>query len=123
MRPGPRRSLTHAEILDAAFDLLEAKGFEAVSVRGVAGSLGITPTALYTYYPSKNALLRGMVEHLLARLDVGETADPAPAPTPAQERPTSPTRPWSRRRVPASCASPSRSANCSRDTRAPSGSS
>lgn len=71
MRPGPRRSLTHAEILDAAFDLLEAKGFAAVSVRGVAGSLGITPTALYTYYPSKNALLRGMVEHLLARLDLG----------------------------------------------------
>ena len=71
MRPGPRRSLTHAEILDAAFDLLEAKGFAAVSVRGVAGALGITPTALYTYYPSKNALLRGMVEHLLARLDFG----------------------------------------------------
>lgn len=72
MRPGPRRSLTHAEILDTAFELLEAKGYAAVSVRGVAGVLGITPTALYTYYPSKNALLRGMVEHLLARLDVGE---------------------------------------------------
>ena len=71
MKPGPRRSLTHAEILDVAFDLLEAKGFAAVSVRGVAGALGITPTALYTYYPSKNALLRGMVEHLLARLDPG----------------------------------------------------
>jgi TetR/AcrR family tetracycline transcriptional repressor len=70
MRPGPRRSLTNAEILDVAFDLLEAKGFAAVSVRGVAGALGITPTALYTYYPSKNALLRGMVEHLLARLDI-----------------------------------------------------
>ncbi|RZS63700.1 TetR family transcriptional regulator [Agromyces ramosus] len=73
MRPGPRRSLTHAEILDVAFDLLEAKGFAAVSVRGVASGLGLTPTALYTYYPSKNALLRGMVEHLLARLDPGET--------------------------------------------------
>ena len=74
MRPGPRRSLTHTEILDAAFDLLEVKGFAAVSVRGVAGSLGITPTALYTYYSSKNALLRGMVEHLLARLDLGADA-------------------------------------------------
>ena len=72
MRPGPRRSLTHAEILDVAFDLLEARGFAAVSVRGVASGLGLTPTALYTYYPSKNALLRGMVEHLLARLDPGE---------------------------------------------------
>ena len=79
MRPGPRRSLTHAEILDVAFDLLEAKGFAAVSVRGVASGLGLTPTALYTYYPSKNALLRGMVEQLLARLDPGEagTADAA----------------------------------------------
>ena len=74
MRPGPRRSLTHAEILAAAFDLLETKGFAAVSVRGVAGSLGITPTALYTYYRSKRALLRGMIEHLLARLDFGEAA-------------------------------------------------
>ncbi|MDR6905707.1 TetR/AcrR family tetracycline transcriptional repressor [Agromyces sp. 3263] len=72
MRPGPRRSFTHAEILDAAFDLLETRGFAAVSVRGVAGSLGITPTALYTYYSSKNALLRGMIEHLLARLDLRE---------------------------------------------------
>ena len=76
MRPGPRRSLTHAEILAAAFDLLEAKGFAAVSVRGVAGSLGITPTALYTYYPSKRALLRGMIEHLLARLDLGNGRRP-----------------------------------------------
>lgn len=79
MRPGPRRSLTHAEILDAAFDLLEAKGFASVSVRGVAGSLGITPTALYTYYPSKNALLRGMVEHLLARLDADTADEPGEA--------------------------------------------
>ena len=84
MRPGPRRSLTHAEILDVAFDLLEAKGFAAVSVRGVASGLGLTPTALYTYYPSKNALLRGMVEQLLARLDQDATprrsrARPAPA--------------------------------------------
>ncbi len=82
MRPGPRRSLTHAEILDVAFDLLEAKGFAAVSVRGVASGLGLTPTALYTYYPSKNALLRGMVEQLLARLDVGDL-DEADAAGPA----------------------------------------
>ncbi|WP_438853284.1 TetR/AcrR family transcriptional regulator [Agromyces sp. M3QZ16-3] len=80
MRPGPRRSLTHAEILDAAFGLLESKGFEAVSVRGVAGVLGLTPTAMYTYYPNKGALLAGMVEQVLGRLDTGE-ADAATSPT------------------------------------------
>lgn len=75
MRPGPRRSLTHPEILDAAFELLETKGFDAVSVRGVAGSLGLTPTAMYTYYPNKQALLAGMVEQVLGRLsiDAGST--------------------------------------------------
>jgi TetR/AcrR family tetracycline transcriptional repressor len=87
MRPGPRRSLTHAEILDAAFELLEARGFEAVSVRGVAGALGLTPTAMYTYFPNKQALLAGMVEQVLGRLDIGAgfadaTAD-APAPADA----------------------------------------
>ncbi|MEI5585140.1 MULTISPECIES: TetR/AcrR family transcriptional regulator [unclassified Agromyces] len=71
MRPGPRRSLTHAEILDAAFELLESRGFDAVSVRGVAGALGLTPTAMYTYYPNKQALLAGMVEQVLGRLPVG----------------------------------------------------
>lgn len=72
MRPGPRRSLTHPEILDAAFELLETKGFDAVSVRGVAGALGLTPTAMYTYYPNKQALLAGMIEQVLGRLRVGE---------------------------------------------------
>jgi TetR/AcrR family tetracycline transcriptional repressor len=71
MRPGPRRSLTHAEILAAAFELLEARGFDAVSVRGVAGALGLTPTAMYTYYPNKQALLAGMVEQVLGGLVVG----------------------------------------------------
>lgn len=80
MRPGPRRSLTHAEILAAAFEILEAKGFDAVSVRGVAGALGLTPTAMYTYYPNKQALLAGMVEQVFGRLaldDAGADASGA----------------------------------------------
>ena len=66
MKPGPRRSISQADIVDAAFEILEQKGFAAVSVRGVAAALGLTPTALYTYFPSKNALLRAMVEQLLS---------------------------------------------------------
>jgi TetR/AcrR family tetracycline transcriptional repressor len=85
MRPGPRRSLTHAEILDAAFELLESKGFDAVSVRGVAGALGLTPTAMYTYYPNKGALLAGMLEQVLGRLDTGAT-DAAPGAEAARAR-------------------------------------
>lgn len=71
MRPGPRRSISQADIVDTAFRLLEAKGFAAVSIRGVSAALGLTPTAMYTYFPSKNALLRAMVEQLLSTIDLG----------------------------------------------------
>jgi len=86
MRPGPRRSLTHAEILDAAFELLETKGFDAVSVRGVAGMLGLTPTAMYTYYPNKGELLAGMVEQLLGRLDTSVAGGSGSTPDTARAR-------------------------------------
>ena len=75
MRPGPRRSISQADIVDAAFELLEQKGMAAVSVRGVAASLGLTPTAMYTYFPSKNALLRAMVEQLLSTIDLAAASD------------------------------------------------
>ncbi|GAA2466296.1 TetR/AcrR family transcriptional regulator [Agromyces soli] len=66
MKPGPRRSISQADIVDAAFEILEEKGFAAVSVRAVAAALGLTPTALYTYFPSKGALQAAMIEQLLA---------------------------------------------------------
>lgn len=77
MKPGPRRSISQADIVDAAFEILEEKGFAAVSVRGVAASLGLTPTALYTYFPSKGALQAAMVEQLLSGI---VDADAAAAP-------------------------------------------
>jgi TetR/AcrR family tetracycline transcriptional repressor len=75
MKPGPRRSISQADIVDSAFEILEQKGFAAVSVRGVAAALGLTPTAMYTYFPSKNALLRAMVEQVLSTLDLDATSD------------------------------------------------
>ena len=79
MRPGPRRSISQADIVDVAFELLEQKGIAAVSVRGVAASLGLTPTAMYTYFPSKNALERAMVEQLLSTIDLAAASDAAVA--------------------------------------------
>ncbi|WP_157009311.1 TetR/AcrR family transcriptional regulator [Agromyces laixinhei] len=79
MKPGPRRSVSQVDIVDAAFEILEQKGFAAVSVRGVAAALSLTPTAIYTYFPSKNALLRAMVEELLSELDLDAAADAAVA--------------------------------------------
>ncbi|MGX5697818.1 TetR/AcrR family transcriptional regulator [Agromyces soli] len=77
MKPGPRRSISQADIVDAAFEILEEKGFAAVSVRGVAAALGLTPTALYTYFESKSALQAAMVEQLLAGVADAGTIGPA----------------------------------------------
>lgn len=74
MRPGPRRSLKQSDLVDAAFELLAASGFSAVSIRGVAASLNLTPTAMYTYFASKQDLLRAMVGELFAGVTVAEDA-------------------------------------------------
>ncbi|MGZ8805389.1 MAG: TetR/AcrR family transcriptional regulator [Microbacterium sp.] len=69
MTPGPARRLTQDEILDAAFGVLAARGSAALSLRGVATAVGVAPTALYTYFPSKSALMSGMVERLLEQIE------------------------------------------------------
>lgn len=74
MKPGPRRSIKQSDIVAAAFEILAQSGFAAVSIRGVAGSLGLTPTAMYTYFPSKQDLLRAMVDELFAGVLAGEGA-------------------------------------------------
>ena len=77
MKPGPRRSISHADIVGTAYEIMEKKGFAAVSIRGVAAALGLTPTAMYKYFRSKNALLRAMVEQLLSTIDLDAASDPA----------------------------------------------
>lgn len=77
MKPGPRRSISQADIVDAAFEIFEEKGGDAVSIRGVAARLGLTPTAMYTYFTSKNALQRAMVEQVFAGLDLSAASDRA----------------------------------------------
>lgn len=49
-----------AEILDAAMDLFERDGLEAVSFRKVAAALGCSYSTPYRYFPSKESLLTAM---------------------------------------------------------------
>jgi AcrR family transcriptional regulator len=68
-RPGPRRALAEAEILDAALGLLDEGGPDAASVRGIAARVGVAPNAVYTYFPDKAAVVRALVERLLGEVD------------------------------------------------------
>jgi AcrR family transcriptional regulator len=48
---------TSERISQAALVILEAEGPEAVSMRRVADSVGITPMAIYHHFPNREALL------------------------------------------------------------------
>ncbi|PBC80414.1 transcriptional regulator, TetR family [Streptomyces sp. 2224.1] len=51
---GPRKA---QEIFDATLDLLAEKGYEGLTIEGVAQRSGVNKTTLYRWWPSKGALL------------------------------------------------------------------
>ncbi len=65
------------EILDAALELADDKGLEAVSMRALAERTGVTPMALYPHVGSKAELLDGMLGRVVGQLvaDGGSALD------------------------------------------------
>ncbi len=60
-----KREQAQDEILQVAQHLLRQGGVEAVTLAAVAGELSMTKQALYHYFASKEALVRGLVTVLL----------------------------------------------------------
>jgi AcrR family transcriptional regulator len=70
--------LTREDVLDAGIELGDEFGLEAVTLRGVAARLAVTPMALYRHVADKDDLLDGMADLLYAELtlpDDDEDAD------------------------------------------------
>lgn len=63
-----RRAATLAEIKSAARRLLVGGGVAAVGLRAVARELGLTPPALYRYFPSHEALIGALIVDLYDEL-------------------------------------------------------
>ena len=61
-----RRHLSEAAVLAAARRVVDAGGLTALSMRRLARELGVAPNALYTYFPTKDALVDGLLDSLLA---------------------------------------------------------
>ena len=75
---GSHSDITGPRIREAALRLFAKHGYAAVSMRQIAGEVGVQAGALYNYIPDKQSLLlelmKGHMEHLLATLP-GEIKD------------------------------------------------
>ena len=70
--PGSKRQpLSTDAVVDAALLIADAQGLDAVSLRKVASTFGVTPMALYRHVRDKDHLLDLMAGRLLDELDVG----------------------------------------------------
>ena len=59
-------------MLDAARSIADREGVEALTMRRLADALGVMPNSLYSYYPTKDALVDALLDSLLGEI---ETAD------------------------------------------------
>jgi AcrR family transcriptional regulator len=65
----PRVPLSRERVLRAAVALADEHGVEAISMRRIAGELGVVPMALYKHVASKDELLDGMVDVVVGEID------------------------------------------------------
>jgi AcrR family transcriptional regulator len=68
VRRGPRSSLDVGRIVAAAVALADADGLPAVSMRRVAGKLGVPTMTLYSHVPGKGELVDLMLDAALGEL-------------------------------------------------------
>jgi AcrR family transcriptional regulator len=59
-RIAERRAATRREILDAAWDLARDVGLAGLTLRDLAGRVGMQPPSLYSHFDSKNAIYDAM---------------------------------------------------------------
>lgn len=67
-----RPPLTYGRIIRTAIRLIEQEGSQAVSMRRLGGELGVAAMSLYNHVPSKEAVLDGVADEILAGLELGE---------------------------------------------------
>jgi AcrR family transcriptional regulator len=65
----PRHTDTRRRAVEVALELFTEQGYEKTSLREIANRLGIKQASLYYHFASKDALLAGIVEDLMAPVD------------------------------------------------------
>ena len=64
-----RRPLSRDRVLAAAMRVADTEGLAAVTMRRVAGDLGVEAMSLYHHLPGKDGLVAGLIESVMAEID------------------------------------------------------
>ncbi len=65
----PRLPLSRERVLAAAVELADTDGIEALTMRNLAGALGVEAMSLYYHVANKEALLDGVVETIIGEIE------------------------------------------------------
>ena len=71
-----RKPLDRDHIVDTAIALADAGGIESLSMRKLAGELGVEAMSLYYHVPNKDALLDAMVDRVIGEIALPSLESP-----------------------------------------------
>jgi len=78
MPPKPSRTpLTRERFISAAWDFIEANGLDALTMRSLGAAMGVSASAVYTYFPEREQLIAALADEILGRI---APSDPALSP-------------------------------------------
>ncbi|WKG03519.1 TetR/AcrR family transcriptional regulator [Mycolicibacterium sp. HK-90] len=63
------RSLSRDKIVAVGLDMVNQRGADALTMRGLAQALGVTPMAIYNHFDDKRDLLRTIADHVITSVD------------------------------------------------------
>src|ERR1700722_2610881 len=64
----PTAALSRSQVLDAGMQILESEGIDRLTIRGLAGKLGVAATAIYWHVGDKQALMDGLGARVIDQL-------------------------------------------------------
>jgi AcrR family transcriptional regulator len=65
-----RAPLTPERVMQAALEMADAQGLDALSMRNLAGVLKVEAMSLYNHVPSKERILEGLVELVVSEIEM-----------------------------------------------------
>ena len=77
-QPGTQPALTRDRVLDAALEMVEADGIDGLTMRELAGRLGVAVTAIYWHVGNKQTLLDELADRVIPELGTFEVTGSTP---------------------------------------------